>query len=115
MRRLIKEHPTSKLLDEANYRLGEFDVAAGDLPAAIGDYEVVATKFAESPFSPFALQGKGWAEYEEKDFAKGLRRLGRFCRGMDSTIRLGRVLREGAVSTAERGICGGSCRIWMLR
>lgn len=78
MRRLIKEHPTSKLLDEAHYRLGELDAAAGDLPAAIGDYEVVATKFGESPFAPFALQGKGWAEYKKKDFAKGAESFGTF-------------------------------------
>jgi TolA-binding protein len=70
-KRLLKEHPTSKLLDEAHYRLGEFQAALGDKGAAKSEYEFVATKFKDSPLAPYALLGKGWVEYKEQEFAAG--------------------------------------------
>jgi TolA-binding protein len=66
---ILTEYPTSKLLDEVHYRLGEWNAAAGDLEAAIHEYDAVAAKFADSLFGPYALQGKGWAAYKQKDFA----------------------------------------------
>jgi TolA-binding protein len=68
-RRILSEYPTSKLLDEVHYRLGEWNAAAGDLESAIREYDAVAEKFSDSPFAPYALQGKGWAAYKQKDFA----------------------------------------------
>src|SRR5262249_16716393 len=68
-RRILIEYPMSKLLDEVYYRLGEWNAAVGDLEESIKAYATVATKFAESPFAPYALQGRAWGEYKRKDFA----------------------------------------------
>ncbi|HEY2411728.1 MAG TPA: tetratricopeptide repeat protein [Pirellulaceae bacterium] len=70
-RRFLAEYPMSKLLDEIHYRLGEWNAAAGDSEGAVREYGIVAAKFADSSFAPYALEGKAWAEYKQKDFAAG--------------------------------------------
>jgi cellulose synthase operon protein C len=70
-KRLIAEYSTSRVLDEAHYRLAEVLDGAEDYPAAIAQYQVVAKKFGESQYAPYALYGSGWARFKSKEFSGG--------------------------------------------
>jgi len=66
--RAIADWPDSRLLDQAHYRYGEFAYAAGDHKTAIAQYDAVAAAAADSPFVPYALYGKGWAQLKSKTY-----------------------------------------------
>jgi len=67
--RLLKQFPDSKLLDQANYRLGEYATAADDHAGAAVHYDTVLSKYPESLFVPYAQYGKGWSLLKAKQFA----------------------------------------------
>ena len=56
--RVVTEFASSSLLDQAHYRLGEIAYGADDFKSAMAEYDLVATKWPESPFAPYALYGK---------------------------------------------------------
>ncbi len=67
--RLIADFPSSSLLDQAHYRLGEFSYGADDFKTALEEYEIVITKSPDSAFAPFAIYGKAWSQLKTKAFA----------------------------------------------
>ncbi|MGI8981344.1 MAG: tetratricopeptide repeat protein [Pirellulaceae bacterium] len=67
--KLIADFPSSSLLDQAHYRLGEFAYGADDFKTALEEYEVVITKTPDSAFAPYALYGKAWSQLKTKQFA----------------------------------------------
>ena len=69
--RLFAEYRHSRVLDEAHYRLAEMLDAREDYPAAAKEYQTVAREFADSPYAPYALSGRGWAEFKSKRFSDG--------------------------------------------
>jgi len=69
--KLIKQFPNSSILDQANFRLGEYNYATGNFPEAEAAYEVVITKSPDSIYAPYALYGKGWSQLKAKQFADG--------------------------------------------
>jgi cellulose synthase operon protein C len=64
---LLNDFPNSALLDQAHYRLAEFSYAADDYKTAVAEYGVVAEKWPDSSFAPYALFGKGWAHLKSKE------------------------------------------------
>jgi len=70
--RLIEDWPTSRLLDQAHYRYGEFAYAAGDYETAVAQYDAVAAAAADSLFVPYALYGKGWAQLKNKAYPEAV-------------------------------------------
>ena len=69
--KLLADIPDSSLADQAHYRLGELAYAGDDFPAAIAAYQTVATRYAASPFAPFALYGQAWSQLKSQDFKAG--------------------------------------------
>jgi cellulose synthase operon protein C len=69
---LIADFPNSRLLDQAHYRYGEFSYAAGDFKTAIAQYDAVVAADAKSPFAPYALYGKGWAQLKTKAYPEAI-------------------------------------------
>ncbi len=65
--KLLTDFTNSALLDQAHYRLGEFSYASNDFKSAATEYGVVAEKFPESAFAPYAFYGKGWAHLKLKE------------------------------------------------
>lgn len=68
-RRLIKQFPKSRLLDRANYWLGEYLYAKGDFKTAVARYRAVVDKWPKSSLCPHALYGLAWAQLSLKDWA----------------------------------------------
>jgi TolA-binding protein len=70
-RKLIADFPKSKLLAEANYRMGEFDYEAGNYDGALKSYAAVIDNHDDSQFVPYALYGIGWSylQKDQNDFA----------------------------------------------
>lgn len=66
---LLKQYPEGRLQDQAHYYLGDVLAAAGDAKGAAAEYDLVATKSAESKFVPYALYGKGLALQSGKEHA----------------------------------------------
>lgn len=66
--KMLAEFPGSKLLDQAQYRLGEYLDALGDYAGAVKAYEVVGAKYGESPLAPYASYGIGWSRLRAKDY-----------------------------------------------
>ena len=69
---LIADFPNSRLLDQAHYRYGEFSYAAGDYKTALAQYDAVVAADAKSPFAPYALYGKGWAQLKNKAYPEAI-------------------------------------------
>lgn len=69
---LIADFPSSRLLDQAHYRYGEFSYAAGDYKTAMAQYDAVVAADAKSPFAPYALYGKGWAQLKTKAYPEAI-------------------------------------------
>jgi TolA-binding protein len=69
--KLLTDYPETAFADQAHYRLGEIAYAADDHKTAISEYDIVAAKFAESAFAPYALYGKAWSQLKSKQFAEG--------------------------------------------
>ncbi len=55
LRKLTANFPASPLNERAYFRLGEYDAAAGDLPAAVKDYEHLLATWPASTLAPHAL------------------------------------------------------------
>jgi TolA-binding protein len=72
VKHVLTDFPDSKLIAEANYRLGEYNYAADDFAAAAQAYGEVITKFANSPFTPFAMYGKGWSQLKQLRYPEGV-------------------------------------------
>jgi cellulose synthase operon protein C len=66
--KLVEEFPESKLLDQANYRLGEYRYASDEFKLAAEQYANVVNKWPESTFVPYALYGMGWSHLKLKEF-----------------------------------------------
>lgn len=60
--RLIRDFPDSTLLDQAHYRLGEFQYAAGKFPESITSYQLVLKNWPQTSITPYVLYGLGWAQ-----------------------------------------------------
>src|SRR4029079_14633417 len=71
LNRLLSEHPASRVLDEAHYRLAELLDNAQDYTAAASEYDRVAAQFGQSQYAAYALYSKGWVQFKSKQFAKG--------------------------------------------
>ncbi len=69
LRRLVAEHPTSKLLDRAHLRLGDLAYASGDNGAAATEYQWVLDHAGGGSLAPAAQVGLGWAQLNKGDFA----------------------------------------------
>src|SRR5207253_11073110 len=67
LERFASQFPDSRVLDEAYFRLGDLLDSAGDYKTAASTYTVIATKFGDSQYAPYALYGKGWAEVKRKE------------------------------------------------
>lgn len=66
--KLLSDFPRSRLRDQAHYRYGEFSYAAEDYPTAIAQYDAVLEADAASPFAPYAIYGKGWAQLKAQAY-----------------------------------------------
>lgn len=98
---LIADWPKSRLLDQAHYRYGEFAYAAEDYKTAIAQYDAVAEAAAKSPFVPYALYGKGWAQLKNKAYPEAIETLNALVKGhpehtlvSDTHFALGMCLRQ---------------------
>lgn len=69
LRRLARDFPDSKLIDDAAYRLGQSLAAEGDWPAAAAQYRQLVERWPESPLVPSALHELGCAQLTQKDAA----------------------------------------------
>jgi TolA-binding protein len=69
---LIADFPGSRFLDQAHYRYGEFSYAADDHKTAIAQYSAVPAADAKSPFVPYAVYGKGWAQLKSKAYPEAV-------------------------------------------
>ena len=65
--KLLADFPRSRLRDQIHYRYGEFSYAAEDYQTAIAQYDAVPQADAQSPFVPYAMYGKGWAQLKARD------------------------------------------------
>ena len=54
-----------------HYRLAELLDGADDHPAAIAEYEIVATKFGESQYAAICALRQRVAQFKDKEFVKG--------------------------------------------
>ncbi len=70
--RLIREFPESPLLDQAHYRLAEFQYAAGKFKDSIANYQLVLKNWPQSPVTPFVLYGMGWAQIKSSELAPAI-------------------------------------------
>lgn len=68
VRKLLADFPDSPQVAQAHYRLGEYSYAATDYKTAIGEYDEVLTR-TDSPFVPYALYGKAWAQMKSNAYA----------------------------------------------
>lgn len=68
VKKMIAGFPKSAILDQANYRLGEYLQAASDFPAAAKQFDLVLTQFPKSSFAPYALYGKGACSLQQESF-----------------------------------------------
>jgi cellulose synthase operon protein C len=70
LRTLVAEHPNSRVLDRAHYRLGELALARGAPAEAATEYQRVIDQFPQSPLVPHALFGLGWVKLNQNEFAE---------------------------------------------
>jgi tetratricopeptide (TPR) repeat protein len=71
VKKLVDEnsiYANSPILDQAHYRLGEFEYAAGRFPAALAAYEKVIASWPASAYAPYALYGRGWSHLKMSAF-----------------------------------------------
>jgi TolA-binding protein len=68
-RQLLNEFPQSSLLDQTQYRLGEYAYGKNDFPAAIAAHDALLARWPGSAFAPYALNGKGWALLKDRQYA----------------------------------------------
>ena len=56
VQKLIASFPNSAVRDQAQYRLGEYQQAAGDFAAAVKQFDLVLTQHPKSTLVPTILQ-----------------------------------------------------------
>ena len=71
--RLVKEHPSTKYADEAQFRRGELLFTARDYPAAEKAYATVLTAGASNPYHDRALYMQGWSLFKQGRLDEGLK------------------------------------------
>jgi len=71
VRRLIEEFPRSGLLDQAYYRLGEYNYAAQQFDQASEAYQTLLARWPDSNNASYALHGNGWSLLKGREFARG--------------------------------------------
>ncbi|MEW4452650.1 tetratricopeptide repeat protein [Bremerella sp. JC817] len=67
---VITSYPSSQILDQVNFRLGEFLFAAERYPDAAAAYAEVLAKSPQSALVPHALYGQAWAFLKQPSPAK---------------------------------------------
>jgi TolA-binding protein len=99
--KLIADFPRSRLLDQAHYRYGEFSYALEDYKTAIAQYDAVVAADAASPFAPYAVYGKGWAQLKSKAYPAAVESFRALIKGhpehalvADTHLALGMSLRQ---------------------
>lgn len=65
LKKLLAGFPMSKVLDRAQFQLGEYLRAANQHAAAEEAFAAVVAKFADSDLVPRALQWLGWTQYAQ--------------------------------------------------
>ncbi len=60
--KIMSDFPDSKVLDQANYRLGEFCYTTADYGTAIKCYTKVLESWPKSKLVPYSLYGRGWSQ-----------------------------------------------------
>lgn len=68
----IADFPNSQHLAHAHYRLGEYSYAKEDYAKAVEEYDAVITGDAASPFTPYAIYGKGWSFLKTQKYAEAV-------------------------------------------
>lgn len=80
LERLVKEHPTSSIIDRAHFRRGEYAFAEGDYAQATAAYRRVLEDTPNSSLAGNALYGMAWAELKQNNPAAAEETLDRFLR-----------------------------------
>ncbi|WP_158265649.1 tetratricopeptide repeat protein [Blastopirellula marina] len=67
---IVAAYPNSQILDQVQFRLGEFLFAAERFAESAAAYQQVLTKSPQSTLVPHALYGQGWAYLKQPNAAK---------------------------------------------
>jgi TolA-binding protein len=68
LRRLLADYPQSRLLQRAQFRLGEYAYAAGDYQVAAREYQQLLKQWPKGPTAAGAWYGLGWARLNLGDY-----------------------------------------------
>ncbi|MBN1911040.1 MAG: tetratricopeptide repeat protein [Pirellulales bacterium] len=77
LRRLIRQFPKSRILDQAHYWLAESAYALGDTKTAADEYQRVLDGWPQSKLVPHALYGLGWVQLKTEKYAEAEKTLDR--------------------------------------
>ena len=69
LKQLQTQHPQSKVLEEATFRLGEVAYASGDFDDAITQYSAVMTTWPQGMYAAHAQYGLSWCRFKKGDSA----------------------------------------------
>jgi cellulose synthase operon protein C len=86
MRRIVKDHPKSRYVDEVQFRIGEYWFTRRKWLAAEKAYLSIADMGAASPFYELSLYKLGWTFYKQDMYEEALQR---FTALLDHKIRTG--------------------------
>lgn len=86
MRRIVKDHPKSRYVDEVQFRVGEYWFTRRKWLAAEKAYLSIADMGAASPFYELSLYKLGWTFYKQDLYEEALQR---FTALLDHKIRTG--------------------------
>ena len=67
-----RDFPSSLLVEEAIFRIGETAYAQGAFDQAINQYVSVMSKWPEGTFAPHAEYGLGWSYFKKQDYSKSV-------------------------------------------
>jgi tetratricopeptide (TPR) repeat protein len=70
--RLVRDHPRSRHIDEAQFRRGEYYFTRKRYSDAEAAYSSVVVFGAASPYFELALYKEGWSRYKQERYEKGL-------------------------------------------
>lgn len=68
VQRVIESFAQSSILDQAHFRLGEYNYAEEDFAAAARQYGIVTSEYPESVYAPYALYGAGWSQLKQANY-----------------------------------------------
>jgi tol-pal system protein YbgF len=85
LKRFQTTYPTSQLLDNAQYWLGEAYYVTKDYPSSLAAFKQVVEKYPESRKVPDALLKIGYCEYELKNWSQAKTALNRVTREFGDT------------------------------